>query len=107
MRIEEQHLPGDLAKITFEVANHVLFQYNAGGFPAGTFTRKLLDLMGSADFQNKAKLGICFPEYALAINIIESPDGTEWLRNRVAIMTVGIMTEEIIDEVIDEISKDE
>jgi hypothetical protein len=47
--------------ITAENANHVLFHFASGGYPAGSFTTALLDLLGRADPVNAARLARSFP----------------------------------------------
>lgn len=62
--------------IPFEVAAHVLFEYGAGGYAAGSFTTKLLSLISSADPTNRARLEVGFPAYVAAVDLAEnSADG--------------------------------
>jgi hypothetical protein len=66
--------------IPFEVANHVLFHANRGGYPAGSFTTKLLDAWNLADPGNNARLTVAFPEYGAALALLGKPGGVDELR---------------------------
>lgn len=61
--------------ITSQIANHVLWHYTRGGYPAGSFTSGLLDLWGRADDVNSARLASQWPDYAAAIKLVQLPDG--------------------------------
>lgn len=66
--------------IPSEVANHVLWHENRGGYPAGSFTTKLLDAWPFADDANAARLDSVFPKYAAAFRVLNQRDGLELLR---------------------------
>ena len=57
------------------VAAHVLFSEGHGGYPAGSFTTKLLSTWGYADDTNAARLAAGWPDYAAAFNLLRQPDG--------------------------------
>ncbi|MBQ0947682.1 hypothetical protein [Streptomyces sp. RK76] len=63
------------AVIPSEVAAHVLFSEGHGGYPAGSFTTKLLSTWGYADDANAARLAAGWPDYAAALNLLQQPDG--------------------------------
>ncbi|MGW0495077.1 hypothetical protein ACWD0Z_06440 [Streptomyces sp. NPDC003007] len=64
-----------------DVAAHVLWHERKGGYPASTFSTKLLDLWTSADTDNAERLAVAFPEYAAAIALIRSGEqGVQQLR---------------------------
>ncbi|MGC5531621.1 hypothetical protein [Streptomyces sp. SR-10] len=63
-----------------EVAAHVLWSERQGGYPAGSFTTKLLELWGYADFVNAARLEAAWPEYGAALRMLGEPGGVEKLR---------------------------
>lgn len=69
-------------KISGDVAAHVLWHYNLGGYPAGTFTSYLLSAWGCADGENQRRLRAGWPDYALALEhgAPGEGDGVEWLR---------------------------
>ncbi|RKN61902.1 hypothetical protein D7231_32030 [Streptomyces klenkii] len=56
--------------IPSEVAAHVLFHEGHGGYPAGSFTTKLLAAWTSADDANAARLADAFPAYGAAIALL-------------------------------------
>lgn len=66
--------------ITFDVAAHVLWRASCGGYPAGSFTTKLLDAWNLADDSNAAKLATAFPDYAAAVALLSQPGGVHRLR---------------------------
>jgi hypothetical protein len=57
------------------VANHVLFHESRGGYPAGSFTTKLLDAWAFADDANAARLAAGWPEYAAAFALLGQREG--------------------------------
>lgn len=57
--------------ITPTIAAHVLYHYGAGGYEAGSFTRRLIDLITRADPQNRALLELGFPGYVEAVNLAD------------------------------------
>ncbi|MZF56894.1 hypothetical protein GTX53_24200 [Streptomyces sp. SID5594] len=63
-----------------EVAAHVLWNERQGGYPAGSFTTKLLELWAFADFVNAARLEAAWPEYGAALRMLGEPGGVEKLR---------------------------
>lgn len=79
MRPEERPFPP-------HVAAHVLHHFGApGGYPAGSFTTALIDLMSRADPQNFARLTLGFPEYGHAVRVAQhSVDGIAFLREVLA-----------------------
>ncbi|MEV5261784.1 hypothetical protein AB0L02_27560 [Streptomyces anulatus] len=66
--------------IPAEVAAHVLWSERQGGYPAGSFTTRLLELWGFADFTNAARLSDAWPEYGAALDLLRTPSGVERLR---------------------------
>ncbi len=66
--------------IPSEVAAHVLWHENQGGYPAGSFTTKLLAAWANADYENAARLAAGWPEYAAALNMLGTPGGVKQLR---------------------------
>lgn len=74
-------IPDSLAgKVSLEDAAHVLWNFNQGGYEPGSFTRKLLDAWGSADYVNSARLAEAFPGLGAAIEISQRPGGIERLK---------------------------
>jgi hypothetical protein len=71
-------------QITPEQAAHVLWHIGQGGYPAGSFTTRLLEAWSYADPGNSARLAKAFPGYGEAVNLIRIPargvDGAEILR---------------------------
>lgn len=65
--------------ISCDVAAHVLWHADRGGYPAGSFTTKLLDAWGCADPSNAAKLATLYPAYAAAFALLSRPDGVDRL----------------------------
>ncbi|MFH9215428.1 hypothetical protein [Streptomyces globisporus] len=63
-----------------EVAAHVLWSERQGGYPAGSFTTKLLELWAFADYSNAARLEAAWPEYGAALRMLGEPGGVEKLR---------------------------
>jgi hypothetical protein len=61
--------------IPSEVANHVLWHENRGGYPAGSFTTKLLDAWSFADDANASRLAAEWPEYAAAFRLMGQSNG--------------------------------
>ena len=68
------------AEITPKIANQVLFHFNAGGYPAGSFIAELLSLIGRADPVNRHRLSLGFPAHVGAVVLGELPGGIESLR---------------------------
>ncbi|WP_330449636.1 hypothetical protein [Streptomyces anulatus] len=66
--------------ISSQVASHVLWSENQGGYPAGSFTTKLLAAWSSADYVNAARLSAGWPEYGAALDLLGQPGGVEQLR---------------------------
>jgi hypothetical protein len=66
--------------IPAKVAAHVLWSEGLGGYPAGSFTTKLLDAWASADDTNAARLAAGWPEYAAAFALMQQPGGIARLR---------------------------
>lgn len=66
--------------IPADVAAHVLWSEGLGGYPAGSFTTKLLDAWASADNVNAARLAAGWPEYAAAFALMQQPGGVTQLR---------------------------
>jgi len=59
-----------------EAACHVLNHYGHGGYPAGSWTEKLISLLATADELNFGLLADAFPEYGAAVTAIQyDPDG--------------------------------
>lgn len=56
-------------EITSETASHVLFDYRAGGHPAGGFVTSILDAFSKADPDNDARLAAAFPGHAAAVRL--------------------------------------
>lgn len=52
-------------------AAHVLWDYGEGGTEPGPFVKRLLDTIAHADYANRSKLGLAYPGYVAACNIIE------------------------------------
>ncbi|MEV5414764.1 hypothetical protein [Streptomyces albogriseolus] len=67
--------------IPADVAAHVLWSEGLGGYPAGSFTTKLLDAWASADNANAARLAVGWPEYAAAFALMQQPGGVAQLRS--------------------------
>lgn len=71
-------------RITEEAAAHVLWHIGQGGYPAGSFTARLLEAWTYADPANASRLSRAFPEYGEAVSLISSPargvDGVAVLR---------------------------
>lgn len=67
-----------------EAANHVLnFFRGSEGYPAGTFTQKLLSCMGSADDGNLATLAHAFPVWGECFVLGQQfQEGLDILRGR-------------------------
>jgi hypothetical protein len=63
------------AAIPSEVAAHVLFSQGHGGYPAGSFTTRLLDTWAYADDTNAARLAASWPKYGAAFDLMRQPDG--------------------------------
>ena len=55
--------------ITTAEANHVLHLFGEGGYAAGHFTQKLMELMCFADNVNLERLALAFPGYAAAVRL--------------------------------------
>lgn len=71
----------DTPTIPPEVAAHVLWQFDRGGYQPGTFTQHLLSALGAADEDNFCRLADAFPEYAAAVAAIKyDPDGVAILQ---------------------------
>lgn len=60
------------AAIPAETAQHVLWQFGHGGYPAGTFTQHLLSAMAAADPTNFARLAGAFPEIGAAVDLAQN-----------------------------------
>ncbi len=72
-----------MPEIPSEVAAHVLFHCGgAGGYPAGSFTSRLLEAWPYADAHTGAQLTGAFPAYGAAIALLQHPAGIEELRSR-------------------------
>lgn len=73
----------DSPTITPQVAAHVLSHFGRdGGYPAGSFTERLISVIDFADDSNLAKLQLSFPEYVAAILAIQrDPDGVAHLQS--------------------------
>src|SRR5919108_908963 len=61
--------------ITMDVANHVLWTENRGGYEPGSFTKKLLAAWPWADDANAARLEAGWPAYAAAFRLFGQNDG--------------------------------
>lgn len=70
----------DTQTIPADVAAHVLWSEDLGGYPAGSFTTRLLDAWRFADADNAARLAAGWPEYAAAYATLLDSDGVEKLR---------------------------
>jgi hypothetical protein len=58
------------------IAAHVLYQFGDElGYPAGGFTRDLIQLMTRADSTNLARLTNAFPDYGMAVRLAKNTDG--------------------------------
>lgn len=70
--------------IPADVAAHVLHAFGReGGYPAGSFTQKLIALIDQADDNNIQLLRLGFPEYVAAILTIQNnPAGVQHLQAR-------------------------
>lgn len=66
--------------VTPHVAHQVLFEFGKMdrdkriGYPAGSFVRKLIIAIMAADDFNLAKIGMGFPEYAAAVQLLKNDD---------------------------------
>ena len=59
-----------------EAARHLLGHYNyAGGWKAGSFTTKLIELLERADQSNKERLFMGFPEMRYPVWIMQTQGG--------------------------------
>jgi hypothetical protein len=62
--------------ITAQEARHVLAHFGlSGGYPAGAFTRTLIEAMTRADQGNLARLALGFPGYAAAVQLAQNDFG--------------------------------
>jgi hypothetical protein len=68
------------APISARAAAHVLYHESLGGYPAGSFTTRLLNAWSYADDVNAALLADAFPEYAAAFALFKQRDGLQRLR---------------------------
>lgn len=57
--------------VTEAIAAHVLFHFGAGGYEAGSFTMRLIELIARADPGNRALLGLGFPGYVAAVGLAD------------------------------------
>jgi len=73
------------SEITPEIAAHVLYEcYDSPktAMKAGSFIRSLIAVIGKADTVNKLKLGLGFPGYVQAVDIIQNQaDGVRYLES--------------------------
>ncbi|WP_435252201.1 hypothetical protein [Streptomyces tendae] len=67
-------------RISADVAAHVLWTENRGGYEPGSFTKKLLAAWPWADDANAARLTAGWPAYAAAFRLLGQRDGLEQLR---------------------------
>lgn len=56
--------------VTRDAANHVLYHFGYGGYPAGSFFRALLEAWDRADRINTQKLAEAFPVHGAALAIL-------------------------------------
>jgi hypothetical protein len=69
------------ADISRETANHVLYHFGSGGYPADGFTTNLVYLLATAKGPNAVRLAETFPEYAAAMRLASDVgDGADRLR---------------------------
>ncbi|WP_344568984.1 hypothetical protein [Streptomyces axinellae] len=61
--------------ITPTVAAHVLWMFDRGGYPPGTFIQRLLRAWDCADEGNAARLEMAYPEYGAAVNAAQHDPG--------------------------------
>jgi hypothetical protein len=67
--------------ITPTIANQVLWHSGNGGYEPGSFVNKLIGTIANADDLNRGLLGLGFPGYVQAVNLIErSRDGVDYLK---------------------------
>jgi len=67
--------------ISPEVANHVLWLFDRGGYEPGTFTQHLMRALCAADMANFHRLADAFPDYGAAITAMQyDPDGLAHLQ---------------------------
>lgn len=63
-------------QVTPDIAAHVLAHFDSGGYEAGSFTRRLIDLIDRADPSNRARLALGFPGYVEAVTLAsQMPNG--------------------------------
>ncbi|MEV4174040.1 hypothetical protein [Nonomuraea sp. NPDC049709] len=73
--IVERVIPADQVMIPVEVAAHVLGHFGCpGGWLAGSFKRTLILAIAQADFVNRARLAMTFPDYAAAVELAQNAD---------------------------------
>lgn len=66
--IETDH-DDDPYDITPEIALHVLWFFDRGGYEPGSFARSLLKTIHLADAGNRTRLSLAFPGYTTAFQI--------------------------------------
>lgn len=73
------------SRVTPTIAAHVLHEYGETGIPPGGFIRSLIAAIGKADTVNKLKIGLGFPGYVEAVDLIQNrSDGIQYLESIVA-----------------------
>lgn len=70
-----------MTAITPETAANVLYFFRQGGYPAGSFTEKLMSAIGNADMGNLERLALGFPELVHAMRLaMQVEDGIARLK---------------------------
>lgn len=71
-------------------ASHLLYYHNAaGGYPGGSFSNKLIELMDMADNENLEKLLKAYPEYEFGVRMLKK-SGANKLSNYVLAVQYGV-----------------
>ena len=71
----------DPGTITSDIANHILWHFNEGGFRPGSFTQRLMEAFAAADVMQNARLASAYPGYGAAFDAAQNTsDGIDRLR---------------------------